>query len=60
MNTGDTLIRDADKREFRVVILSHWSLIRANNLEEAAVKWIGGNAFISHDGIRFTLKESAP
>lgn len=41
MYTGSKIIRE-DGKEFTVIELSHWSLIRAEDDEEDHVKWGGG------------------
>ena len=60
VRTGDTLIRETDHKRFRVVDLSHWSTIQADDGETAHVKWIGGDEYVGVNGPDYRLVENAP
>lgn len=59
MRTGSLLVRESDKKEFKVTFLSHWSDIVALDGETDSVKWYGPGYVSASKGHTYREKENA-
>jgi len=44
---GDTLVRDGDRKRFKVDTVAHWSTIVSDDGEIDHVKWYGADKYVS-------------
>jgi hypothetical protein len=58
MTSESILIRDHDKKSFKVKIVSHWSLVVSDDGEFDTVKYMGGYVYVSMSkGFGYILQE---
>lgn len=58
MTIDSILIRQSDKKEFRVKYLSHWSSIISEDGETDTVKILGGREYVSaYKGFGYYLQD---